>query len=166
MPVLIRWCRNWSTDVCCLVTLEMMLQVSVVWWCRCLHLGGAGAYCLVIQELVLQVLLQFGWLRRRHHVLSAKRCKRKDQRWSYEDFLKLALKGTGYDFRKLALKITERERESARERERWLVGIWYRLCWVYGCRMLVGSHVGCWLLGEVQRLKTTKKNTWNGCRSI
>ena len=60
MQELVRWC--WSAGICCLVTLELLLQESAVWWCRCLLLSDTGTIvesvcCLVMQETVLQVWL-------------------------------------------------------------------------------------------------------------
>ena len=105
--------------------------------CRCLLLGDAGTSAAGLLQVWLGAVS-----------LSCGICqglKWEDQRWSLQDFLKLALKRADYDFWKLSLKRAVLERVAV---------IGWQLVWgVLDLQVwLVGSNVDCWLLGEVQIL--------------
>ena len=104
-----RWSLNWSSGVCCLVMLKQVLLVC----CKC------------------------GWLLCCRFVVSAKGC-RGDQRWSSEDFLKLAHKIAG-------LWLSEISSEKGYLREFcWLVGNWHWLRWVCDSAWLDSTSATGW----------------------
>ena len=145
--------------------LQRKIQVLADWWCRYLLLSNAGVCCLVVEGaccLVMQVApARWCWNRCCRFTASlagfCQEVQQEDQRWSSEEFLKLALKRAGYNFQKSVLKRAVWESfgdcletgigcaESAAVIS-WIpqrllaAGYWLRR----------RSHVSRWLLGEAQ----------------